>query len=181
MKKGFTLVELIVAISIFILIMTVSMGSIISVFNANRKSRTLKASLTNLNIALESMSKEMRFGKNYHCATAGAPGTLTQTQNCSSGGTLLSFLSSNNVQTTYRFNNQAIEKQVGIGGTWIVLTSPEVTIDDSAFYTVGAGTSGIDALRQPKILMRIKGHAGSDKNRTNYTLQTLVSQRSLDI
>ena len=69
MKKGFTLIELMTAMAIFTVIMAISMGSITGIFDANRKSRSLKTAITNLNLAVESMSKEMRFGKNYHCDT----------------------------------------------------------------------------------------------------------------
>ena len=84
-NKGFTLIELMTAVSIFIVIMTVSMGSILSIFDANRKSRSLKTVMNNLNLALESMSREMRYGRSYNCGTDSDP-------NCS-GGTLMSFTS----------------------------------------------------------------------------------------
>lgn len=173
MKKGFTLIELMTAVSIFIIIMTISMGSIIGVFEANRKSRSLKTVLNNLNLAVESMSKEMRFGKNYHCGS----GIVTLPQNCSSGDTLISFLSNDGVQITYRFSGPVIEKQVGTGA-FIAVTAPEIAIDDLTFYTLGAGTG--DSL-QPKVLIKIKSHAGQGKSRSDFTLQTLVSQRALDI
>ena len=173
MKKGFTLIELMVAISIFVIIMTISMGSIISVFEANRKSRTIKTVLNNLNLAVESMSKEMRFGKNYHC---GDEGTLTEPENCPGGDTLMSFLSSDDVQITYRFYEQRIEKQIDDGG-YIPVTAPEIVIDDLVFYTLGSGT---DDTLQPKVVIKIKSHAGSGKAQSNFTLQTLVSQRTLD-
>src|SRR3989344_4823239 len=108
--RGFTLIELIVA-----------------VFDANRKSRSLKTVLNNLNLAVESMSKEIRFGKNYHCGSAGDTGT--NTQNCPSGNVLMSFLSSGGVHITYRFNNQSIEKKVG-AGSFVAVTAPEIIIDD---------------------------------------------------
>lgn len=174
MKRGFTLIELMVAISIFIIVMTISMGSILNVFDANRKSRSLKTVLNNLNLAVESMSKEMRFGKNYHCGSAG---TVTAPQNCASGDIFMSFLSSDSVQITYRFNNQSIEKQVG-SGNFIAVTAPEIIIDDLTFYTLGAGTT--DTLH-PKVLIKIKSHSGVNKGLSNFVLETLVSQRTLDI
>ncbi|MBI2087079.1 MAG: type II secretion system protein [Candidatus Zambryskibacteria bacterium] len=173
MKKGFTLIELMVAVSAFIIVMTISMGSIVGVFDANRKSKSLKTVLNNLNLAVESMSKEMRFGKNYHCGS----GTVTTPQNCPSGDTLVSFLSSDDIQITYRLNSGAIEKQIGSGG-YIAVTAPEITIDDITFYTLGAGTSNT---LQPKVIIKIQSHAGTGKSRSNFTLQTLVSQRTLDI
>ena len=173
MKKGFTLIELMVAISIFIVVMTISMGSILNVFDANRKSRSLKTVLNNLNLAVESMSKEMRFGKNYHCGS----GTVTIPQNYPSGDTLMSFLSSSGAQITYRLNSQTIEKQVS-GGAYIAVTAPEIIIDNLVFYTIGAGAS--DSF-QPKVLIKIKSHTGTGRSQSDFTLQTLVSQRVLDI
>jgi prepilin-type N-terminal cleavage/methylation domain-containing protein len=174
--KGFTLIELMVALSIFIIIMVVSMNSILGIFDANRKSRSLKTVLNNLNLAVESMSREMRYGKNYHCGT----GTVTEPQNCPSGGTILSFLSSDNVQITYQFVGTAIQKQVG-SGAWSNVTAPEIVIDNLIFYTLGAGIAGINSTLQPKVIIKIQSHAGSERGQSNFTLETMVSQRVLDI
>jgi len=171
--QGFTLIELMTAMSIFIIVMMISMGSIISIFDANRKSRSLKTVLNNLNLAVESMSKEMRFGKNYHCGS----GTVTTPQNCPSGDTLMSFLSSEGVQTTYRLNSNSIEKRIG-NEEYIAVTAPEIAIDGLTFYTLGAGTNNT---LQPKVLIMIKSHAGTGRSRSDFTLETLVSQRALDI
>ena len=115
----------------------------------------------------------MRFGKNYHCGS----GTLTVPQNCSGGDTLMSFLSSDDIQITYQFNSQSIEKRVG-SGDFIAVTAPEIVIDDLTFYTLGAGTG--DTLH-PKVLIKIKSHSGVNKGLSNFVLETLVSQRTLDI
>ncbi len=170
-KNGFTIIELMVAVTIFSVIMTISIGSILGVFDSNRKSRSLKAVMTNLNLAVESMSREMRFGKNYHCGA----GVLTVPQNCASGGTLVSFLSTEGVQTTYRFSGTALEKDVA-GGGYIPVTAPEVLIDDLTFYTIGAGADGF----QPKVIIKIKSHAGAGNSRSDFIIETLVSQRPID-
>ncbi len=172
-KSGFTLIELMTALSIFAVVLTISMGSIIGVFDANRQSRSLKSVMTNLNLALESMSKEMRYGKNYHCGS----GTVTVPQNCASGDTLMSFLSSEGEQITYRLSGTSIEKQID-NGPFLSVTSPEAVIDSLIFYTLGAGTGNT---LQPRVLIKIKGHSGGGKNRSDFVVQTLASQRGLDI
>lgn len=173
-KRGFTLIELMTALSLFIIIMTVSMGSILGVFDANRKSRSIKTVMSNLNLTVESMAKDMRYGRNYHC---GSSGTITVPQNCPSSDTFMSFLSSDNTQITYRLNGSTMEKQVG-SGDFVPVTAPEVTIDGLNFYALGAGTGNT---LQPKIIIKITGHAGTGDSRSNFTIQTLVSQRALDI
>lgn len=173
MKKGFTLIELMTAVSIFSIVMTISMGSIVGIFDANRKSRSLKTVLNNLNLAVESMSKEIRFGTNYHCGS----GDITEPQDCPSGDTLVSILSSDSTQITYRLNDKSIEKQIDDGG-YISLTAPEIIVDDLTFYVLGARS---EDLFQPKVLIKIKSHSGEGKGRSDFTLQTTVSQRILDI
>ena len=125
----------------------------------------------------------MRFGKNYHC---GADQNIEIPQNCTSGGTLLSFISITpnegffpptiETQITYRFSGQAIEKREGIGA-YIAVTPPGVVIEDLVFYTFGTDSS--DGL-QPKVIIKITGHVGEGADRSDFTLQTMVSQRSLD-
>ncbi len=170
-NKGFTLIELIVSISIFLTIMTVSMGSIVGVFDANRKSRTLRAAITNLNLAVESMSKEMRFGHTYACTPPAG--------DCPGGDTQMGFTDSENRQVFYRFNNGVIEKSVN-GGNYIGVTAPEVIIDDLTFYVLNSQPISTGDTNQPKVLIKIQSHAGTGRTQTNFTLQTLVSQRTLD-
>ncbi len=172
-EKGFTLIELMTALSLFAVLVTVNLGSILGVFEANRKSRALRAVMTDLNQAVETMSREMRYGTNYHCGS----GSVTTPQNCASGGTLVSFLSSDNLQITYRQNGATFQKQIGTSGDWLPVIPPEVVIDNLTFYVTGAGAA--DGL-QPKALITFKGHAGSGKGLSYFGLETLVSQRALD-
>lgn len=178
MKKGFTLIEIMTAISIFLIVMTISMGAILGIFDASDKSQSLKAVMQNLNLAVETMSREIRFGRNYHCCTAGScAADMTAPRNCSAGGNTISFLSNDNIQTAYRFNSGAIEKSVNGGITYTRLTAPEAVIEDLTFYVLGTGDNNL----QPKALIKIKGYSGTQpESRTNFTLQTLVSQRVLE-
>lgn len=172
--SGFTLIELMTALSIFAIIMTVSLGSILGIFDANRKSRSIKSVMSNLNLTLESMSKELRYGRNYHC---GSSGDQTSPQNCAEGDDFISFLSSDGEQISYQLSGNSIEKQVG-DEDFIAITAPEVLVDDMTFYVLGAG---IDNTLQPKVTIKIKGHAGEGDYRSDFTLQTMVSQRAMDI
>lgn len=174
LRKGFTLIELMVSLSIFIIVVMLSMGSILGIFDANRKSKSLKSVMSNLNLAVESMSKEMRYGWNYHC---GSSGTITVAQNCPAGDTFMSFLSSDNEQISYRLNGAALEKQIN-GGDFVAVTAPEVTIQSLKFYTLGAGLNNV---LQPKVLILLKGSAGSGKDATGFILETMVSQRRVDV
>jgi prepilin-type N-terminal cleavage/methylation domain-containing protein len=171
-KSGFTLIELLTSIAIFSIVMVVSLGSITGVFDANRKSRSLKAVINNLNLAMETMSKEMRFGSQYHCGDT----DLSLPKNCPEGGTMMAFLSSEGEQITYRLAGNTLEKKIA-SGAFTAVTAPELILDELTFYTLGAGTTNT---LQPKVLIKLRGHSGGTKGRTDLVLQTLVSQRLVD-
>lgn len=182
-NKGFTLIELLTATSIFLVIMTISMGSILTVFDINRKSRAMKNAITNVNVVLESMSKEMRYGRFYGCGPgtgAVVPDISTYVgQNCSltSGSGFLRFVSSDNELITYRFNAQRIERRVGSGG-WIFATSPEVIVNSVTFDVKGETDVPPNDTLQPKVLIKIRATAGTGGDETEFTLQTIISQRA---
>lgn len=173
MNHGFTLVELLTSIAIFSIVVFISMSSIIGIFDANRKSRSLKTVMTNLNLALEGMSKELRYGYTYHC---GSTTPFTTAVNCPAGEDYISFMGSDGVQTYYRLNAGAIEKKRDSDG-FVPITAPEVVIERLTFYVLGAGTNNS---LQPKVNIVVQGRAGESKQQSSFSLQTLVSQRKID-
>ncbi|MBX4195658.1 prepilin-type N-terminal cleavage/methylation domain-containing protein [Candidatus Parcubacteria bacterium] len=174
-RKGFTLIEMMTAVTVFAIVMTISMGSILQVFDLNRKSESLKAVMDNLNLSVESMTREMRFGTVYDC---GLTPPLPSRQNCSNGGNSIAFLANDGRIIVYRQSGTSIEKSTDAGLTYVPVTAPEITISDMKFYVLGANAG--EGL-QPKIVIKIKGSAGTKAAaRTDFTLQTLVSQRLLD-
>src|SRR5436853_500978 len=90
-KNGFTLIELMVASSIIIIVMVISIGAVLSIVDANRKAQSLNSVITNLNFAVESMVRDMREGKNF-CQGTSIPCNLPYT---------ISFFNSSGDQVTY--------------------------------------------------------------------------------
>jgi prepilin-type N-terminal cleavage/methylation domain-containing protein len=174
-NRGFTLIEIMVSVSIFLIMVTVSMGAILGVFTANRKARSMKAAMNNLTLTIDTISREMRFGINYHCSNQG---TDTAPRDCPAGSTYVSFLSQDARQITYQLNGAAIEKRVG-SGSFVPITGPEIVVQSLQFYVIGSEKG--DGL-QPKALMLVKGYADTNiKTKTTFILQTLISQRQLDL
>ncbi len=153
------------------------MGSILGIFDANRKSESLKTIMDNLNFTLDTMSREIRFGKNYHCENTG---TLTDPRSCPAGDSFVSFLSAENKQVVYRLTGTRIEKSIDGGTTYIEVTAPEVTITGLKLITLGAEAYPGDTA-QPRVFMQVSGYAGSKlSSRTNFSIQTIVTQRYPD-
>ncbi len=68
-KAGFTLVEMIVSLMIFSIVSVVALSALVKIVSANKKAQTLQSAITNLNFALEAMSREIRVGADYYCQT----------------------------------------------------------------------------------------------------------------
>ncbi len=179
--SGFTLIEIMVAIGIFAIVMTVSTGSLLSIINADKKSQSLKSVMNNLNFALDSMSRTIRVGTTYHC---GNSGDLTSVQDCTGGSSYLAFERSggnsgdSSDQIVYKLSGTQIVKSTDGGATFIGFTAPEVVIDTLNFYV--NGTTSADN-NQPRVIMVVRGSAGTnERTRTPFSLQTTVTQRALD-
>lgn len=188
--RGFTLIEMMVSVTLFSVVMLIGVGALLSLIETNRRIQAINSVVNNMNAALEGMSRSVRVGTNYHCRTSSTPpsaGELNTPQNCPlGGGLLLAFEASNgdrsnqNDQVVYRLNGTQLERstQSGANGTWVALTAPEVTIDSFEFFVLGASTG--DTL-QPRVLMKIQASAPVPGGTTRFSVQASVTQRLIDI
>ncbi len=194
-RRAFTLIEMMVSVTIFSIVVMVGVGALLSLVEANKRAEAINSVMNNLNFAVESMSRSIRVGTTYHCETSslppGNPGVLSSAQDCASGGgLLLAFEKSggdhSNVsdQWVYRLNGTQIERSTDAGTTWIAITAPEVSIDKFQFYVIGSYPttgSGADTL-QPRVLIVIHGTANVPHSTpTTFQLQAAVTQRLLDL
>ncbi|MFH0846008.1 MAG: type II secretion system protein [Patescibacteria group bacterium] len=184
-QTGFTLVEMITAVAIFALVMVVAMGSLLNVLSANRQSQAIQTAVNNLNLAMETMSREIRTGYNYHCGSCFGSDCTTD-NDCPAGDSSIAFEpyngnpSSYSDQVIFMFDqdNQQILKSTNNGDDYLGLTSPELHVEDLTFIVVGSDPSDT---RHPKVLITASGYVQSDSNtQTSFNLQTTVSQRLID-
>lgn len=73
MKRGFTLVEMIVALMIFSMVAVVALAALVKIIDANRKAQTIQDAVVNMSFVMESMTRELRTGSVYYCKVL-APG-----------------------------------------------------------------------------------------------------------
>jgi prepilin-type N-terminal cleavage/methylation domain-containing protein len=187
-RRGFTLIEMMVAMSIFAIVMMVAVGALLSLTQANERAQGINSVMNNLNAALEDMSRSIRVGTTYHCETSAnppPPSVLATPKDCASGGgVLLAFEPSGgnpanpNDQTVYRLNGTQLERSLDSGITWVAMTAPEVSIDKFNFYVIGSARG--DGI-QPRVLMSIHGSANVPGGATTFVVQASVVQRVLDI
>ncbi|PIR85205.1 hypothetical protein COU15_02250 [Candidatus Kaiserbacteria bacterium CG10_big_fil_rev_8_21_14_0_10_45_20] len=181
-RKGFSLIEMMVSVTIFAIVMLIGVGALLSLIETNRRAQAINSTVNNLNAALEGMSRSIRTGISYYCSTNANINIngISGQQDCvgEDGGRLIAFRpssGSNNI-TAYRLSSGQLQRNVGSG--WIDLTAPEITIDTFRVWVRGSAPGDGE---QPRALMVIKGSAPVPGGRTEFQIQSSVTQRILDI
>jgi len=183
--SGFTIIETMIAISIFLIVVMVGMGALLNTSLIHTKSQDMRSIMDNLSFIMEDMSRNLRTGYNYHCIDDGIL-TSTVPHSCISGGKGISFKSADPTGGQWVYfigtynGTPGIFRSVDGAISFVQLTSKEVVIDPSSSFLVTGAESG-DNL-QPFVTIKLIGTITSTKNNTvtPFSLQTSVSQRSLD-
>lgn len=186
-KGGFTLVEMLIAVSLFVVVVFVSIGALLSIFDANKNARSSKTVVDNLNLAIENMTRTVRFGKDYRCASSfsSLPNYPLTPADCSGGAALaVDFYDRSipgNVVVTYEWDstNKSIKRSYGGVYDEGFLNSKDTVIESLKFYVLNSSNSD---LKQPYVVAVIKGYVGDrPTTQSSFTIETIMSQRELDI
>jgi len=189
-RRGFTLVEMIVALGMFTTVMLVVVSVLASVAGANEKGRTLRIVIDNLNFAVENMARTLRVGSQYHCGANGA----TSGNDCDEASIIIFHnFQDNNVITAFRWKLDAnsigmIERSNACTdftegdcnpspGDWKRITAPEIDVKSLRFYVNGAEE---DDDAQAQVFLLTRGTAGKGSVQTDFNIQTTVTQRLAD-
>lgn len=192
-QSGFTLIELMVSLSLFVIVVLALVVSLFTVNDASRKVQAMRAVMDNLNFATESISRTVRTGTDFSC------GGGTVAMSCPlSGDPNIARAESFSVRSTlgehrfieYRWvmvNGKGVIEKRSTGilsdGTldsdttpWIAVTAPEIDVESFHLYVDGADRG--DSL-QPSVIMKIEGiaTAGLD-NAAPFAVQSYLSQRT---
>ncbi len=184
-QAGFTLVELMVSLSLFTTVVLATVSSLLIVNDASRKAQSMRAVMDNLNFAMETMARSIRTGSLYECE-GGAPDCAYPGTD---GGESISLTpgadtgTDTRVEFSYRTDGSRgwIERRRTdeLGGTegWQAITSPEIDIQYVRFYVDGA-----DPLdnRQPSVTIFVTGAATAANQTAPFSIQTKVSQRTIE-
>ena len=169
-SRGYTLIELIVAMGLFSLIMLLASGAYLILIGANRQAQAISTGIDNLSFALESMTRSIRTGTNYNCGGLG---------DCPNGASSFSVVDDNGASVTYSLVGSAIQKMTG--NTASTLTDPSVTISSLTFYAFGTHPVPTD-YQQARVTIIVSGTVSSGPGKTEpFTIETGATMRGSDI
>lgn len=171
--QGFTLVELLIAIGLFSIVITIAMGGFVRALRSQRQVVALIAANSNVSLVMEQISREMRTGY-YFCET-------TLTTPCSSDNSNISFLNGKGENIVYYSEaspsgNGRIFRAVN-GGEGSQLTADNVNIRNLKFNLFGGV---IDSNYPARVVIRASvSPAGNSFNVSDVVtnIQTTVSTR----
>ena len=200
-SRGFTIVEMTVALGIFTIVLFMTSSAFFSIVNADRKSRATRIATDNLNLVLEDMSRKIKTGVNYKCG-----GGLSGTFDCTASSGAFSFNDQSGQLITYKRAQGSWPVSVGgcgdafsgtrgcilrrVGGSsevFMLATSPEIDIKELKFWVSGSSLYSSGDKRQPAVAISIWGYIGpsvsnapNQAEKSTFRIQTAIVQRTYD-
>jgi prepilin-type N-terminal cleavage/methylation domain-containing protein len=116
-RKGFTLVEFLVAMTLFSIIVSIAVGGFVRALRTQQQLVGLISANSNISLTMEQMSRELRTGDSFDCDPSSPP-------NCPS----VNFINSSGQAITYRLNaaDQTIER--GVNGVFQAITAGNIQV-----------------------------------------------------
>ena len=206
-QNGFTLVEVMVAVGLFVVVAITSVTAVLSVTATHKRTREYRQALDTVNFLIEDMARNIRLGSNYHCneniqadIEASTISDLDKPEDCPGGSSALSFEGQNGDSGD---NADQVAYMVGVkesagltilkknqdSATALHQILPEnVSIDTAgtSFTVIGslpfpatAGDPDTDQI-QPRVIIKISGNVMYKGELIPFHVQTSVTQRLID-
>ncbi len=181
-----------VAMSIFLILVTAGIGAVLTAMNQHKATENLRAAMDNLNFVMEDMARNIRLGSNIYCGTTDptfGPGGAVTPADCPGGLNRIVFndLHGNHVtytislpSATLPFVPNAVYKRTGdVAGSDQQISSPEVVLDFAHSGFTVRGSAPSDGA-QPTVVIRLAGTVTYKNLSTPFAIETTVALRQLD-
>ncbi len=184
-QQGFTLVEIMVSISIFTIIMTTGIGALVTITRSYQVSRTQAAVTNSIHFAMDSMVRDIRIGNAYYAddftPLEEFPNAYNQLDDTSYVLNFMGIPERGHLRYTFDPDNvpylvryQSVDGEETEYPMLVGLDTIEIT--NALFRVVGSDPN--DTI-QPSVFIYLRG--ANTTSGADFVLQTFVSQRSLDI
>ncbi|MEK7071409.1 MAG: hypothetical protein AAB943_00550 [Patescibacteria group bacterium] len=190
--SGYTIIETMIAVSIFIVIVIFGTGVLLNANVLHQKSQDMRSIMDNLSFIMEEVSRNIRTGSNYRCINDGNYSTSLDVARSCSFGSGISFeytwgdpdVSSD--QWVYKIESNNLSKSTDGGGSWgsAPLNPDEIDLSAvSGFSILGApAPSALPSdTQQPLVIIKLVGTITYQGVVSPFSIQTAVSQRLVDI
>ena len=190
--RGFSLIELLVSISIFTIVLTIAVGALLVLIDANARAQSMQQVMTELSFAIDSISREVRTGRGIYCSNSEpSPSLSDDTTNDCNGAVYLSVVeggesltagqSTNRITFHYDSANEQIRRRIS-DNSWYPLTADDVHITDMFFYVSDSTTGQFNDEVQVNVTIYIEGYVGEKATTdSSFALQTTISRRVMDL
>lgn len=190
-EKGFTLIELMVSMTIFTVLVTVGIGAVLNATSQYYTATNMRAIMNNISFVMEDMSRNIRTATAVHCG--GSPGSHLGSSgdfvpaSCvttPSNKIVVAAISGENITyaitpSTYTPAPSRIFKIVGDTGAEQAITPAEITIDFAKSGFTVRGAEEDDGL-QPMVTIRLSGTIRYKNVDSPFSLQNSITIRPLD-
>lgn len=202
-ESGYTIIETMIAISLFIVIVMAGMGALLNANLLHKKSQSMRSVMDSLSFIMDDMSKNLRTGYNYYCiigndnlsnvsTTKSSPIVGGIPQNCwgiafECQDPVVCKDSNPNDQWVYyiSLDGKLFKSTLGpynVTSSYTQLTPDEIVIDTVASSFVVTGAEPYPGNnQQPFVIIKLVGEANVGGVKSPFSLQTSVSQRAVDI
>ncbi len=162
-NSGFSLIELMVAVTLFSIVVVISMGAIFTIVDSNKKAQSLKSVMNNLNFAFESMTRSIKTAKSIS----------SPDDSCASS---ISFTDVDDNSVQYSRDTSGSSGKIKKNSSSI--TASEVNIENLKFCVQG---KDLNDGEQARVLVQVSGSVESNSRvSSDFELQTVVSLRKID-
>ncbi|MEX2008159.1 MAG: prepilin-type N-terminal cleavage/methylation domain-containing protein [Candidatus Spechtbacterales bacterium] len=185
-EKGFTLIELVVALGVFSIVMMIAFGAFLGALRAQRVTFAEHSVSQETRFALEFMSRQLRVASQ----DGGGGGSMVCLDASNStprvfdvGAGEIQFLNGREECVRFFFDDGTgtIRYENPAGGTAYDLTSPTGVTVESLQFTIRGNTNADD--EQPRVMINLtaRGLGGEEEEAARLTTQTTVTVRTLDL
>ena len=200
--QGFSLVEILVVLGLFSGISTLALGSLFNAQAINARLQETQAILDNVNLSIQTVTREIRFGSDFYCTSSLPSGTTTPSvrKGCplgGQGGSILIFQPADATneldRVAYYIVNGVLYKNEYKYNQAIditQMTTRDVYIEVLQFFVEGANTASgvsdegnVTDFKQPLITFLVSGRSipeSSTRTPVPFRIQSHVSARELD-
>ena len=173
-SRGYTLIELMIAVGLFALIMMLAAGAYLMMIGISRQAQGITSGIDNLAFALETMTRTIRTSTAYSCAATSDAGDCP-----SGGGDTFSVVGPGGDAISYWSDGLNIYQTKN--GDDVQMTDSSIKNVSLTFYSAGLSSSDTT---QARVTIVVSGEVTSGIDKTKvvpFTIETGATMRGSDI